>query len=165
MKYRLDIVAIWIEKEGGVVPRMIAARSWWSVIRPAIIETTFVEAFDHGTIFCLKRQMMTPREMPLRSLAVRSRNEELVGPDMIRRLSCNWDAERCENGSVKATAGFKVSNDKLDVVNQTTTMEFLRFHVLPTNSGIQPDNDNALGKFHPPTMKMVRLELGPGASR
>lgn len=159
MKYRLDIIAIWIKKEGGVVPRMIVAQAWWSIIRPAIFETGFVEALDHGTIFSLKRHMMTPRELTLRSVAIRGRNEELIGPDIIRRLSRNWDAERCENGRVKATAGFKVSNDQLNVVNQTTTMEFLRFHVLPKNSGVQPDNDNALRKFHRPAVKMITSHL------
>jgi hypothetical protein len=139
MKYRLNIIAIRIKKEGGVVPRMIVAQAWWSIIRPAIFETVFVEALDHGAIFGLKRQMVTPRKLPLRSVAIHGRNEELIGPDMIQRLSRNWDAERCENGRVKATAGFKVSNDQLNVVNQTTAMEFLRFHVLPTNSR----NDNA----------------------
>jgi hypothetical protein len=56
--------------------------------------------------------MVTPRKLPLRSVAIHGRNEELIGPDMIQRLSRNWDAERCENGRVKATAGF----------NQTTAM-------------------------------------------
>jgi hypothetical protein len=44
MKYRLNIIAIRIKKEGGVVPRMIVAQAWWSIIRPAIFETVFVEA-------------------------------------------------------------------------------------------------------------------------
>jgi hypothetical protein len=47
---------------------------------------------------------------------------------MIGRLAADRNLENRKHGSVKAPASFQVGNDKLNVIDQTASVNFLCFH-------------------------------------
>src|SRR5690606_14541549 len=93
----LDVVAVRIEDEGGVVPWMVGAFPGCAVVLSAVRQCGFVEAVDHGPALGLERQVMAPGQLPLRGFAVRRRDEQLVRPEVIVSGAADRQAEGLED--------------------------------------------------------------------
>src|SRR5690606_14419849 len=71
----LDIVAVRIENESGVVIRMIGAFPGCAVVRSAVGQRRLVERVDHAPVGGLEREVMTTGQLSLRGFAVYRRDE------------------------------------------------------------------------------------------
>jgi tetratricopeptide (TPR) repeat protein len=71
---RLDIVAVGIEDEGGVIARMVGPFARGAIVGAAGGEGGLVEGVDRGAVFGLERQV----DMGLRSGAIGGRDEKFV---------------------------------------------------------------------------------------
>ena len=105
---------IWMDAERGrkrarEADAAIARGENWGPLHgvPMTIKESF-EVLDHGAILSLKRQMMTTRYLPLRGLAIRSRNEQFIGSDMIQGFASYRNRECAKNREVEAAAGVEV---------------------------------------------------------
>ncbi|MNL72823.1 hypothetical protein D3C87_1981980 [compost metagenome] len=67
-------------------------------------------------------------EFTSRGLAFLRRNEKFVDPEIVFCLAANGNIERFKNSEVEFLARFNITNNKLDVVDQTTAVHFVDFH-------------------------------------
>src|SRR5690606_22862496 len=109
----LDVVAVGIEDEGGVVAGMVWARTGAAVVGAAAGERGPVEGVDHRRIPGLEREVMAPRENAAGGNAIRRRDEKLVGPEVALSGAPDGDAEDIEHGLVEAPAGVQVAHNEL----------------------------------------------------
>src|SRR5690606_38228607 len=64
----------------------------------------------------------------LRRWTVRARHEQLIDPEIVLLAAAHRHAEHREDRFVEAAAGAEVGDHKLDMVDQPTAMNFVRFH-------------------------------------
>ena len=129
VEHGLDVVAVGVQQKGGVVAGVvIGPLARLAVVDAAALETGRVESVDHGAIPCLEGEMMASRQLSGRRLAVGGRDEKLVGPEKILFVAGDRYLQYGKDGLVEASAGFDIPDNKLDVVDQPTAVQFLGFH-------------------------------------
>src|SRR6187402_2570313 len=129
MEYRLDVVAVGIDQEGGVISRVIGALTRIAIGNAAGLDTGLKDLLHHLTAARLKRQMDSTGQMSLCGAALLSRNEQLIGPKIIGTRAANRDLQAGEDGFVEALAGGQVAHHELNVINQPATIKLLSFHM------------------------------------
>src|SRR5690606_28002434 len=117
-----------IENESGVVIRMIGAFPGCAVVRSAVGQRRLVERVDHAPVGGLEREVMTTGQLSLRGFAVYRRDEQLVRPEIAFAGAADRHAERLEDGGVEALRGGEIPHDQLNVIDQASPVQLLRFH-------------------------------------
>ena len=72
--------------------------------------------------------MMPARQDPLRVLTLARGDEQLVCPEILIAGAAQRNIQGFENCLVEPSSGGKVPHDQLDVIDQSTPMQFLDFH-------------------------------------
>jgi hypothetical protein len=125
---RLNIVAVWIQHEGGVVPWMIWPLARSAIVAAAIGQAGRVERLDCCGAIGLKRQMVAARKLTLRRCAGCGGDEEFIYSEIILPLPSELDAKGGEGRLVKAPAYRNVSNHQLNMIDQPAAQYLLSFH-------------------------------------
>src|SRR5262245_34401129 len=99
---RLDVVAIGIEHERRIVGRVIGAQARRAVVAAAGRKRGLLESVHRIAISRLERQVDTSSELAQRLLAAHAGDEQLVEPEILRRLAAQRDAEHAEYRAVEA---------------------------------------------------------------
>jgi hypothetical protein len=128
VEHRLDVVAVGVQQEGGIIARMIRTLSRRAVVLAAGRTPGLVEGLDHGPVLRLKGQMMPARQLAGRRLAVSGGDEQFVGPEITVALAAQRHAQNLEHRLVEAAGGGQILHHQLDVVDQTAAMQRLGFH-------------------------------------
>src|SRR5690606_16379649 len=128
VKDRFDVVAVWIQDEGGVVTGMVGPLSRCAVVPSPRGRGGPVEGLHHLAVPCLERQVMAAGGHPGGGRAVGARDHELVGPEEARTLAPDGDLEGSEDGRVEGPARIQVLHDDLQVVDEAAAVQRVHFH-------------------------------------
>src|SRR5690606_31712227 len=128
MEHGLDVVAVGVEEEGGVVAGVVVALARRAVVAAAGLEPRSMPGLDHGAVAGLEGEMVATGQLARRRLAVGGRDEQLVDPEMVVALAAEGQLQNLEQGLVEAAAGLDVAHDQLDMVDQAAAMQGLDFH-------------------------------------
>jgi hypothetical protein len=109
---RLDVVAVGIERVGGVVAGVVRALARSAVVASARGEGRCVEAANRLGIDRLEGEVEACRRL----LVVAA--EELVGREVALALRSELAAEGLEHGAVEALARFEVGHSQVHVVEK-----------------------------------------------
>ncbi len=96
MEYRLDVVAVRVQRKGGVVARVVGPLARGAVVAPAMRQRRAVEGIHHLAVFRLEGEVVPPREVaigggaavPIRRLRNISLNPNFGGEVMVVSLGC-----------------------------------------------------------------------------
>ena len=96
MEYRLDVVAVRVQRKGGVVARVVGPLARGAVVAPAMRQRRAVEGIHHLAVFRLEGEVVPPREVaisggaavPIRTLRNISLNPNFGGEVMVVSLGC-----------------------------------------------------------------------------
>lgn len=128
MEYRFDVVAVRIQHERAVVAGMIRAQPGRTIVTTTVGQGRRVERIDHGAVACLECQVMAASEFTLRRLAVNAGHEQFVGPEESVARAAHGHVQHAQHGGIEALAGRQVSDHQLDMVEQSSAMQFPGFH-------------------------------------
>src|SRR3546814_8817658 len=84
---RLDIVAVGVEQERGVIARMIGPLARRAIVAAARRQPGLVKGIDRRAIRRLKGQVMPPGQLAQRRFAVLGRHEQFAIPEIIAKLA------------------------------------------------------------------------------
>ena len=122
---RLDVVAVRIEQESGVIAGVIVGTfAGRAIVFAAGFEARGIEAVDRLAILGLESDVMAAGELSRGFRTVRRRDEKLIAPEMAGRIALDRDAQDLEHGLVEAPARVEVRHDQLDVIDQSSAMQF-----------------------------------------
>ena len=96
MEYRLDVVAVRVQRKGGVVARVVGPLAPGAVVAPAMRQRRAVEGIHHLAVLRLEGEVVPPREVaigggaavPIRTLRNISLNPNFGGEVMVVSLGC-----------------------------------------------------------------------------
>jgi hypothetical protein len=133
MEDGFDVVASRIQQERCVVAGMVLADTWGTVVATTMLEARFVEGIHRGAVVGLEGQVMSASQLALGCSTLWCRDKELIGPEIIGCVARHWNIEHCKYGSIESATALNVRDDKLNVVDQATPVEFLCFHIALPN--------------------------------
>ncbi len=133
----LDVVAVRIEREGRVVAGMVGALARRAVVAASAGKGCGVERLHRAAVRRLEGEVMAPGEHARGRFAVRSGDEQFVGPEKAVAGSAHGNAEHVEHGAVERLAGGQVAHDQLDVVDQAAAVQLHGFHAQAPCVGAQ----------------------------
>lgn len=125
---RFDIIAIGIEDKGGVIAGVIDPLAGGAVILAAMGQRCLIEAIDCGAVLRLEGEVMATGQCAERCRAVDGSDKQLVSPEVTLTRAADWHIEGGQYGPVKALAGGQVFHHQLEMVDQPTPMQCVRFH-------------------------------------
>ena len=101
----LDVVAVRIEEEGGVIPGVVRPFPWGSVVDSPMSKANLMERIHGRAILRLESEMVPPGQRSLRGDAIRAGNEQLIGPEISVGSSSNGNVEYPEDRFIEPTVG------------------------------------------------------------
>lgn len=134
MEHGFHVVSVGIEQERRVIAGMIRAVARRAVVLAAGGEARGMKALDRLAIRSLEREVHAPRECTGRRRARGVGDEQLVRPEETRAFAADRDIERFEHGAVETLAPCQVSDDEVQVIDQSSTRELHRFHDRSVNT-------------------------------
>jgi len=124
----LDVIAVGVEDEGGVIAGVVGALAGCSVVTSPRRQGGRVKAIDGGSGRGLERQVDASGQLTLAGARFPRRDEELVAPEEVGP-SHERNIQDTEHGLVEATARRQIPNHQVHVIEQSTSIELLICHV------------------------------------
>ncbi|KAG1385318.1 hypothetical protein G6F45_013963 [Rhizopus arrhizus] len=84
---------------------MVVAESGRAVVLAAMGQRRLVKRVDHRLVLRLERQMVAPRQLALRRLAVRGGHEQFIGPEIAVARAAHRHLQGIEDGLIEGLAG------------------------------------------------------------
>src|SRR5690606_20433578 len=131
----LDVVAVRVEQERGVVAGMVGAQARRAVVPAPGAQTRVVHAIDGRPIGSLKRQVRGARGLAHRRGGVHRADDELVAPEEPGSVAAEGDPELAQDRQVEALAALEIQRDELEVIDEPSSMELLDFHETSHSTG------------------------------
>lgn len=72
--------------------------------------------------------MMATSQGSQRCWAINRRYKQFISPEITVTSAAQWYIERSKDSGIKGLAGRKVLHYQLNMIDQTASMQFLRFH-------------------------------------
>ena len=113
---RLDIVAVRIERKGGIISRVIGPLSRPAIVAPAMGEGRLVEGMNALRVTRLESQM-NPGHRTVGLI-----HPQLVAGKMPGALGGEIMPKRLQDGAVEAPARLEVGDAQVDVIDQAALM-------------------------------------------
>lgn len=114
----LDIVAVWIEKEGGVIALVVGALSGRAVAGAAGLDPGLVKAGDGLPVMGLKGKVASG------GVIARHIDEQFVCREKALVLMGYLPPQRVKDRPVEGAALFEVGDPKMNVIDETALVEF-----------------------------------------
>src|SRR5687768_3128019 len=80
--------------------------------------------------------MMPAGQEPLRGFTVGRGDKQFVCPEILVGSATDWNIQALKDGRVKPPRGSKVSYYQLNVIDQSTPVQCLRFHSVLLSAGL-----------------------------
>ena len=122
----LDIVAVGIEQEGGVIAGMIVARSPGAPLSvPPAARPGLVEGIDRRLVLRLEGEVRwRPVSLPSAASLSAVETTSSSAQNMPSAAAVDRDVEHAQDRLVEAAAGVQIAHDQLDMIDQPAAMQF-----------------------------------------
>ena len=117
MEDRLDVVAVGIERECGIIAWVVGALPRCAIVAAAVRQGSLMEGMHGVPILGLER------EVHAGDGTIRLIHPKLVAGEVLRALRREAPPDSLQNRTVEAPARLKVGNPKVNMIDQTTLVE------------------------------------------
>ena len=119
----LDVIAIRVQNERGIIPRMIGPDSGCPIIAPTMRQGGAVKSINRFAIFSLKSNVVPPGQLARRGWAVGGGYGKFIRDEVTVIRAKNRYPQHEHHRCIEAFARGQVAHYKLNMINQAATMQ------------------------------------------